>query len=102
MQVFHSVMTKYVPKRIHFSRAGMEARTQLAALDHNFNVGRHQAKTTSGELLYKSQFSRHKGYYVAKKVYVEKSYDFVGQLMNNVQQARLSEKSFRLYPCTRV
>ena len=65
----------------------MEARTQLAALDHNFNVGRHQAKTSSGELCYESQFSRHKGDYVAKQVYVEKSYDDVGQLMNKVQQA---------------
>ena len=70
----------------------MEARTQLAALDHNFNVGRHQAMASSGELRYESQFSRHKGDYVAKKVYVEKSYDDVCQLMNKVQQAAFGKE----------
>ena len=49
MQVYYSVMTKYAPKRTQFSAEGMEARTQLAALDNNCNVGRGQAQTKQGE-----------------------------------------------------
>ncbi|XP_040191633.1 uncharacterized protein LOC120924691 isoform X1 [Rana temporaria] len=42
-EVFHSRALKYRPKHHHFEIDGMVARTQLAALDHNRNVGREQA-----------------------------------------------------------
>ena len=48
LESYHSVMTKYVPKREHFSYNGMVARTQLAILDHNANVGRKQAEIKKG------------------------------------------------------
>ena len=35
LESYHSVMTKYVPKRKHFCCNRMVARTQLAILDHN-------------------------------------------------------------------
>ena len=63
---------------------GMVVRTQLAALDHNFNVNRHQSKTKTGQERYKVQFSRHKGDYVAKKIYDRKSYGYVEKLMADV------------------
>ena len=84
VQVYHSVMTKYVPKRIHFSLEGMIARTQLAALDHNFNVGREHSTTESSEERFKVQYSRQKGDYVAKKIYEEKNYGYVGAMMAQV------------------
>ena len=37
LEVFHSLMLKYLPKRKPFTYSGMLARTQLAALDHNHN-----------------------------------------------------------------
>ena len=43
LEVFHSLMLKYLPKRKHFTYSGMLARTQLAALDHNHNCSRAQA-----------------------------------------------------------
>lgn len=86
------MMTKYVPKRIHFNHEGMEARTQLAALDNNSNVGRQHAVTSTGDLRYKSQFSRHKGDYVAKKIFEEKSYEFAHQLMQDVHDAAIGKK----------
>ena len=49
VEVYHSVLTKYCPKRQHFGYRGMVARTQLAALDHNHNTGRNQATTATGE-----------------------------------------------------
>ncbi|CAH2306162.1 Hypothetical predicted protein, partial [Pelobates cultripes] len=43
LEVFHSLVLKYRPKRVHFTMGGMVARTQLAVLAHNANVGREQA-----------------------------------------------------------
>ena len=77
-------MTKYVPKRLHFQPDGMEGRLQLAALDNNYNVGREQDMTMSGEARFKMQYSRLKGDYIAKKIYAEKSYDYVYKLMDDV------------------
>ena len=43
LEVYHSMILKYCPKREHFSYKGMVARTQLAAIDNNHNTGRKQA-----------------------------------------------------------
>ena len=48
LESYHSLMTKYVPKREHFRYNGMVARTQLAILDHNTNVNRSQAEVKQG------------------------------------------------------
>ena len=48
LEVFHSLLLKYCPKRQHFSYDGMQARIELAILDHNYNTQRHQAVTKSG------------------------------------------------------
>ena len=48
LEHFHSLILKYLPKREHFSFKGMVARTQLAALDHNFNINRKQSVVTMG------------------------------------------------------
>ena len=44
LESYHSLMTKYVPKREHFRYNGMVARTQLAILDHNANTTKSQAE----------------------------------------------------------
>ncbi len=63
LEVYHSVQTKYLPKRQHFSHGGMAARTQLAALDHNANTGRQQATASKGanqgQLQFKVVFPKH-------------------------------------------
>ncbi|KAL7381559.1 hypothetical protein ABVT39_007691, partial [Epinephelus coioides] len=46
VEVYHNVMLKYLPKRLHFGYDTMVARTQLAILDNNYNVGREQAVTS--------------------------------------------------------
>lgn len=50
LEVYHSLINKYAPKRQHFSYEGMVSRTQLAAIDHNYGVGRAQAQTKDGQL----------------------------------------------------
>lgn len=42
------MILKYAQKRLHFKYDGMRARTQLAIMDHNANVGREKAKTAEG------------------------------------------------------
>ena len=48
LEVFHSLITKYCPKRQYFSYMGMQARTELAIIDHNHNTDREQAVTAAG------------------------------------------------------
>ena len=38
IEVYHSLIDKYYPKRLSFTYEGMYARTQLAVLDHNCGV----------------------------------------------------------------
>ena len=40
LEVYHNLVTKYAPRRVHFPYESMEVRTKLAALDHNHNTGR--------------------------------------------------------------
>lgn len=49
LEVFHSLILKYAPKRNHFSYQGMVGRTQLAIMDHNLNCERSQATVTKGK-----------------------------------------------------
>ena len=48
LEVFHSLLLKYCPKRQHFSYVGMQARIELAILDHNYNTQCKQATTKDG------------------------------------------------------
>ncbi|XP_077340616.1 uncharacterized protein LOC143984197 [Lithobates pipiens] len=53
IEVFHSNVLKYRSKRLHYRMNSMEARTTVAILEHDNNVGRQQAivkrKTTTSE-----------------------------------------------------
>ena len=49
LEEYHSLYSKYTPKRQHFGYLGMVARTQLTALDHNSGTGRSQAEASSGK-----------------------------------------------------
>ena len=51
LEVFHSMLTKYCPKRQHFCYNGMRARTELAIIDHNNNTEREQASTCKGPVV---------------------------------------------------
>ena len=50
LEVFHSLLLKYCPKRQHFWHSGMQAHIEFAILDHNYNPKREQATTKSGTL----------------------------------------------------
>ena len=59
LEVYHSSQLRWVPKRVSFSYLGMRARTQMAALHHNSNVGREQA-TRDGSQQWKIVFPKTK------------------------------------------
>ena len=88
LEVYHSLLLKYVPKRLHYSYKGMVARTQLAVIDHNSNTGRKQATVTRGKnkgnKKYKLVFPKGQKKWVAKPVKTRKSYSFVEDLMEAV------------------
>jgi hypothetical protein len=81
LEVYHSLLLKYAPKRKHFSYNGMIARTQLAVIDHNTNVKRQQALVKKGknksEKRYNVVFPKGKKKWVAKPIMDKKSYSFV-------------------------
>ena len=78
-------MTKYVPKREHFCYNGMVARTQLAILDHNANVGRSHAKVKKGLKQGDKRFNivcgKQRKNWVAKVI---KTHSYVEDMMNDV------------------
>lgn len=87
LEVYHSLILKYAPKRQHFSYEGMICRTQLAAIDHNHNVGRPQAKTSAGVPRYsivcpKVHTKNRK--WVAKPIMEAKDYQFREEMMRDV------------------
>ena len=78
LEQYHSLMLKYLPKREHFSFKGMLARTQLAALDHNFNTQREQAVVTrgpnKGEKRYNVVCPKQRNNWVAKPINEKKNH----------------------------
>ena len=91
LEVYHSVINKYCPKRLHFSFLGMIARTQLAVLD--FNCGSSiQAQTLDGVLRYKQVFSRVTQSWVVKKITKEKERDYLYPLLQKTIQMKADFK----------
>ena len=55
LEVFHSLLSKYCPKRQHFSYIGMQSYIKVAILDHNYNTKRSQATTKQCMLTFKCE-----------------------------------------------
>ncbi|KAJ8359071.1 hypothetical protein SKAU_G00155960 [Synaphobranchus kaupii] len=88
LEVYHSAMLKYAPKRLHFNYDTMRARTQLTILDHNSNVGRPQAVTEAGTMRYSIAFPKQTKDWVAKKLYVPTTQAFRKHLVELVLERR--------------
>lgn len=97
LESVHSLYTKYVPKRKKFGRKAMEGRLQVAALDHNYSVGRSQARTQAGLLKFKQEYSKAAGTYVVKPIPVNKKYSFRKVLLVGIMQRCLKGKFCELW-----
>jgi len=93
LEVYHSLMTKYCPKRQEFDFAQMSARTALAVLDHNNNTDRPQKTTSEGKPCFNVAYTKTSARWVAKPVYDAKQYDYVSDMMHSVVEQQES-----LYP----
>ena len=90
LEVYHSLLLKYCPKRQHFSYKGMIAHTQLTALDHNNNVHRSQATSAQEERRYRGVFPKAKKSWIAKPIMEAKSYQYVDGMLAAVVEQRKS------------
>ncbi|XP_041360848.1 uncharacterized protein LOC121377055 [Gigantopelta aegis] len=87
IESFHNVINHFAPKMFPFSYMGLLCRITLAALHFNENARRAQAKTALGNLRYKLQFPRYApGECRAKPIKVERSYNYVEEIMTLVNQ----------------
>lgn len=84
LEVYHSLMLKYVPKRQEFDSDQMWTRTALAAMDHNFSQNRGHKINKDGEKAYKLVCPKATGKWIAKPIYNAKSYQWVYAMMENV------------------
>lgn len=102
LESYHSLMTKYVPKRQHFCYNGMVARTQLAILDHNANVNRSQAEVkkgaNEGEKRFKVLCPKQRKNWVAKQVKTPKSYAYISEMMEDVLACKEGKKLKKYKP----
>ena len=81
LEVYHSLLLKYVPKRQEFDGDQMDARTTLAVIDHNLSQNRGQKIDAQGQGVYKTAYSKETVKWVAKPVYNKKSYKWVSTMM---------------------
>lgn len=82
------MMLKYIPKRQEFKYEQMVARTQLSAIDHNFNIWRNQKTDDEGQPKFYRAFSKVTGRWTAKRLYEEKDYGFRLDLMDMVLEQK--------------
>lgn len=96
LEVFHNVLLKYCPKRLHFTYPTMLGRLQLAVLDHNLNVGRKQEvvskqSSQSGSrdsLRYKYCYSKAAKDWISKPIMEGKSYEHLCEMLVDVLNAK--------------
>ena len=95
IEVYHSLLLKYCPKRLHFSPHGMIARTQLAVLHFNSIINAEQACTKDRTPRFKLLFSKVSQCYVVKPIrdVPEKAYleELVNKTIRLVESGGQSE-----------
>ena len=99
LEVYHSVQTKYLPKRQHFWYKGMVARSQLAALDHNANTSRNHATVSSSENeeehRYKVVFPKRSKEWVAKPIMEKTTRDHLKPMLDEIVERKNQDAANR-------
>ena len=103
LEVFHGALLKYCPKRQEFDYLQMQARNQLAVLDHNCNitnrahavVKRERPGTSKkGTPRYKLHWSKSTKRWVLKKIYKDRKYDYIYPMLEKVIEMKLDLTEF--------
>ena len=99
LEVYHSIQTKYLPKRQHFWYKGMVAQTQLAALDHKANTSRDHATASrgenEGELRFKVVFPKRSMEWIAKLIMEKTTRDHVRPLVDAIVARKCQDAAER-------
>ena len=95
-EVFHSLLLKYCPKRLHFSLPGMIGCTQLAILHFNEAMKCGYALTKDRMPRYKLQISKILKTFVVKPIKTAPEKSYIGQLMAEV--INMTEQPFSHEP----
>ena len=97
LEVFHALLNKYAPKRLHFSYPGMVMRTQLAVIDHNEHVGRQQATLKDGcTSKWETPYNKVTRQWFARPVKEPKQHDSFYEIADDVElAARARQQSSR-------
>lgn len=90
LECFHSALLKYTPKRQHFSYPVMLARTELAVMDHNANLGRDQATDKLGKPRFNVVYPKRSRTWIARPIYTPKTHEWREQLLTQVVAAKRS------------
>ncbi|CAM4529859.1 unnamed protein product [Leuciscus chuanchicus] len=91
LEVFHSALLKYLPKRQAFSFQGMRERCHLAILEHNENiVKRKQDTTKTGQARFNQVFCKRSKQWVLKKIFIPHTTQFIDTLIKRVMDKRRS------------
>jgi hypothetical protein len=88
LEVYHSMLLKYAPKRLHFNYAGMRARLQLAAIDHNYNVDRKLEKDKNGVPRVKQAYTKAKKNWILRNVYESKQFGYIENIIQKIVERR--------------
>lgn len=88
LEVYHSMLLKYAPKREHFHYGGMNARLQLAALDHNHNVDRDLVRDKDDNPVLRQVFSKARKQWTVRQIYDDKQYDYLDELLSKIVARR--------------
>ena len=88
----HSLLLKYCTKRLHFSMAGMIARSELAIMDFNSGVHCEEATRKDGQLKYKLQFTRISQSWVIKKIKSLKDKHYINDLIKEVYGVNMTHE----------
>ena len=73
LEVYHSLLNKWVPKSTHFLYEGMIVRSQLAAVDSNLGSDLEQKTTKMGKECFDTAFSKITNLWYAEPIKVAKN-----------------------------
>ena len=96
LEVYHSLYNKWVPKRQHFSYAGMLARSQLPIMDFNQGSNLKQTKTKDEEDRFHVLSSKITNTWTAKPIKEEKDHPYLHNMVRETVQLAREKKTLPL------
>ena len=89
LEAFNSMLLKYAGKRFAFKGKAMDARSKIAAIDHNTHINRPLMKSKkTGEEIYLMRYSKRSRNFSVSPCKEPKTYPYVPRILTDMLQAR--------------